>query len=61
MNKDIQKENKSCVLFYWIVFGVNNEIWVIIPEVRKIESKKKNTAHAYFEHRIFSKFFGGKN
>ena len=22
--------------------------------------KKKKTAHAYFEHRIFSKFFGGK-
>ena len=22
--------------------------------------KKKKTAHAYFEHRIFSKSFGGK-
>ena len=22
--------------------------------------KKKKAAHAYFEHRIFSKFFGGK-
>ena len=56
MNKDNYKKNKLFVL---------QKKWQhkwrrTFNQIRTAKILKKKTAHAYFEHRIFSKFFGGK-
>ena len=57
------KKSKLSLVYrlYYIIEKKTTQMKINFYSNSNIENlKKKKTAHAYFEHRIFSKFFGGK-
>ena len=62
MNEIKTTTKKINSLFYRLYSITEKMTTQTLIQIRtaKIKKKKKKTAHAYFEHRIFSKFFGGK-
>ena len=57
MNEIKTTTKKKINSLFYRLYSVTEKM---TTQMNKNSQNLKKTAHAYFEHRIFSKFFGGK-